>query len=116
MVTLDTYNKVLTLGTAPNLKKQIKVKVPQEKLSEIYDLLIEDRVQGYDGDYKGTILEETPNTKFSIKTTIRGRTKIVNGDSTTASYTKRFEIEKLLEFRDYMIEYIESLPEYKELK
>ena len=113
-VTLDTYNKVLTKGLDSNMKK-VSCKIPEKDMRDIYDKLIENCIQGYKGEYKGTQVKELPNIKFTIKYTLHKRTGVVSGDGSTVTNTKIKDINLLIDFRDYMTEYVKGLDEYKQL-
>ena len=111
-VTIDTYNSIITLGA--NQSEQLGLKISPEDKADIYTELHRNNLFGYEGEYRGTTSEPGAKVRFMIKFTSNGRTHLISGDNTT-KFCKKKDTSSLLEFRDYMIEYIESLDEYKRL-
>ncbi len=112
MITIDTYNQIISRGIDQSNCLTFKISADDKK--DIYDRMIEDILHGYSGAYHGPTTEGGENLKFSIKYTSRKHTDIITGDYTTFSCEKK-DTKTLIDFRDYMIDYVKGTKEYAKL-
>lgn len=111
---LNTYDQIITKDLVMKGTASADFIIPEEDLDRIYSELYELQIYMLPEKIVSSSVGVTPNTEFTVRFIIDRVEYSISGDATT-EFADTTAADRLVAFRDFLMEYMYSTAEYKSL-